>query len=260
MEPEPDNLSSAPPDPFGREPPLLTPEQVRSWVIREDAEMIVFNKPGWVVCHPSKNGPFSSLVGAAREVFGLDKIHLVARLDRETSGLVILAKAPRIARKLQMALADRQVEKKYLAIVHGALTERIEMSAPLGPDPDSPVRVKQAVAQRRDGQKAQTTFRPLEQRGAFTLVEVTPHTGRKHQIRAHAQAAGFPIAGDKLYGPDETLYLEFIEEGWTDRLAAALPLKRQALHAARMTFLLDEGDLALEAPLPDDLREWWESL
>jgi 23S rRNA pseudouridine1911/1915/1917 synthase len=247
-------------DPFGREPPLITPEQVRSWVIAEDEETIVFNKPGWVVCHPSKNGPFSSLVGAAKEVFALDKTHLVARLDRETSGLVILAKRPRTARKLQMALADRQVDKTYLAIVQGSLTERLEMSAPLGPDTASPIHSKQAVVQRREGQKAQTTFRPIEERNGYTLVRVTPHTGRKHQIRVHALAAGFPIVGDKLYGPDESLFLEFIEQGWTDRLATHLPLKRQALHAAEMSFLLSDGDLTWSAPLPEDMQAFWDSL
>lgn len=247
-------------DPFGPEPPLLTERQLRSWILLENDDVLVFNKPGWVVTHPSKNGPFSSLVGAAREVFDLAKIHLVARLDRETSGLVILAKSPRVARSLQMALAERRVEKSYLAILEGNLAERREVSEAIGPDPDSGVHVKQRIAGRRVGQKAQTTFRPLEQRRGYSLVEVTPHTGRKHQIRVHAQAIGHPVAGDKLYGPDETLYLEFVERGWTARHAAVLPLQRQALHAARMTFQLETEDLTFEAPLPGDMAEFWNEL
>lgn len=245
---------------YGTEPPLLTPKQVRSWVLYEDADLLVFNKPGWVVCHPSKRGPFSSLVGAAREVFGMDKIHLVARLDRETSGLVLLARNPRTARILQMALADRRVAKSYVAILEGELQERREVSVAIGPDPNSPVAVKQKVAGRGDGQKAQTTFRPLEIRGGYTLADVVPHTGRKHQIRLHAQSIGHSIAGDKLYGPDELLYLEFIEKGWTARHDAILPLRRQALHAARMTFELESGDLGFEAPIPDDMNAFWSSL
>lgn len=247
-------------DPFGSEAPLLTESQLRSWVILENDQLLVFNKPGWVVCHPSKNGPFSSLVGAAREVFDLGKTHLVARLDRETSGLVILARNALMARTLQMALADRRVDKTYLAILEGNLTARREVSEAIGPDPDSPVHVKQMIAGRRAGQKAQTTFRPLETRGNYTLSEIIPHTGRKHQIRVHAQAIGHAIVGDKLYGPDERLYLEFAENGWTARHAALLPLKRQALHAARMTFQLDSGDLTFEAPLPEDMQAFWNGL
>jgi len=245
---------------YGAEPPLLTAEEVRSWVLHEDADLLVFNKPGWVVCHPSKRGPFSSLVGAAREVFAMDKIHLVARLDRETSGLVLLARNPRTARALQMALSDRRVAKSYVAILEGALQDRREVSVAIGPDADSPVAVKQKVAGRGEGQKAQTTFRPLEIRGGYTLVDVVPHTGRKHQIRLHAQSIGHAVAGDKLYGPDELLYLEFVEKGWTSRHEAVLPLRRQALHAARMTFELETGDLSFEAPLPDDLNVFWNGL
>lgn len=245
---------------YGAEPPLLTPEWLRSWVLYEDADLLVFNKPGWVVCHPSKRGPFSSLVGAAREVFEMDKIHLVARLDRETSGLVLLARNPRFARLLQMALADRRVAKTYEAILVGELAERREVSEALGPDPDSPVVVKQTVVGRRAGQKAQTTFRPIETRGGHTLAEIVPHTGRKHQIRVHAQAIGHAVAGDKLYGPDEQLYLKFIEHGWTARHEALLPLRRQALHAARMTFELDSGDLTFEAPWHTDMRAFWDRL
>lgn len=248
-------------DPFSRTPPRLTPEMVRQWILEDSAEVIVFNKPGWVVCHPSKDGPFSSLVGAAREVLDLERVHLVSRLDRETSGLVILARHRDMARRLQVALAERRVEKRYRAIVHGRLERNLEVSQPLGPDVDSPVAIKQAVGPvSDDAQKAQTSFRPLERRGDFTLVEVVPHTGRKHQIRAHAQWAGFPIVGDKLYGPDPQLYLEFVEEGWTERHAALLPLKRQALHAQRLVFETEEGELAWEAPFPEDLRDFWEAL
>lgn len=243
---------------FSADAPLVTAEQLNTWIVFQDERVVVFNKPGWVVCHPSKNGPFSSLVGAAREVLGLNKVHLVSRLDRETSGLVILAKTPRWARELQMALADRRVIKVYRAILEGNMTERTEVSQPVGPDRDSPVMAKQCVVGRgMTGQKAQTTFKPLDHAGNFTLVEVIPHTGRKHQIRAHAQWLGHPVAGDKIYGPDPNLFLEFIESGWTARLSACLPLPRQALHAHQMTFMLDSGDLRFNASWPSDLADFW---
>ena len=247
-------------DPFGEESPLIDPAELRDWVIDENEDVIVFNKPGWVVCHPSKNGPFSSLVGAAREVFGLDRVHLVSRLDRETSGLVILAKHRAMASLLQTALAKRAVVKRYRAILEGCLGERREVSRAMGPDPHSAVFVKQTTAIESGGQKAQTTFRPLSWKSGYTLVEVEPHTGRKHQIRVHARHLGHAVAGDKLYGPDESHYLEFVEKGWTATLAAALPLKRQALHAHRITFQTKLGDFAWEAAWPEDLDTFWSSL
>jgi 23S rRNA pseudouridine1911/1915/1917 synthase len=229
-------------------------------VLVANDDVVVLNKPGWVVCHPSKDGPFSSLVGAAREVLGLERVHLVSRLDRETSGLVVLARHREMARRLQMAIAGRRVRKHYLAILEGHLPARLEVSQPIGPDESSAVAVKQAVHASNGSQKAQTTFTPQAWRGGRTLAAVVPHTGRKHQIRVHAQWAGFPVAGDKLYGPDPALYLEFIAHGWTDRHAATLPLQRQALHSARLVFELEEGDLTWEAPLADDLATFWEAL
>lgn len=247
-------------DPYGTEPPKLTPEMVRAWTLEDSDDIIAFNKPGWVVCHPSKDGPFSSLVGAARETFGLDRVHLVSRLDRETSGIVLLARHREMARRLQMALAERRVSKRYLAILHGRLGSSLEISRAIGPDTDSPVAIKQCVDARSDSQKAQTTIIPKEWRGDYTLAEIVPHTGRKHQIRVHAQWAGYPVVGDKLYGPDPELYLEFVEWGWTARLAEQLPMRRQALHAQCLVFETKEGDFRWETPLADDMEAFWNSL
>lgn len=238
---------------FGPEPPLIEPEVFPQWIIHEDSSVLVLNKPGWVVCHPSKNGPWSSLVGAAREYTGMETLHLVARLDRETSGVVALAKHKAAARQYQMALQKRWVDKRYVALLEGEMTERAEVSRALEPDEDSAIAVKQRVSQTGKGQKAQSTFKPLAAEGGYTLVEVVPHTGRKHQIRVHAQWLGHPVVGDKVYGPDETLYLEFVEHGWTERLAAALPLQRQALHCLELTFDLEDAQHTYKASLPEEL-------
>lgn len=245
---------------FGTSPPLIEADEFRGWIVREDERLLVLDKPGWVVCHPSKNGPWSSLVGAAREHMGGGAVHLVSRLDRETSGLVVLAKDRGMARALQMAVQNRRVHKTYFAILEGGPRERVEVSRPLERDFDSPVVVKQRVARSGGGQKAQTSFLPREHRGGHTLAEVIPHTGRKHQIRAHAQWAGYPVAGDKLYGPDPLLYLTFIEKGWTPAHARHLLHFRQALHAARLSFDLGSERLILEAPLATDLAALWDSL
>ncbi|MFW5883734.1 MAG: RluA family pseudouridine synthase, partial [Verrucomicrobiota bacterium] len=216
--------------PFSEFAPLVRPEDFPSWVCEVDADVLVVNKPGWLVCHPSKAGPWSSLVGAAREWSGVDPLHLVARLDRETSGLVLMAKHKAAARLYQMAFQQQQVRKHYLTILEGELPEPVEVNQPLARDMESPVYVKVTVRKSNSAKRARTHFRPLHSGGGFTLCAVTPQTGRKHQIRAHAEWLGHRVVGDKIYGSDSALYLEFIEHGWTARLAERLPLPRQALH------------------------------
>ena len=189
---------------------IISPEDLRGWIVRDDGDLVVVNKPPNVLCHPSKNGPWSSLIGACREYFGVERLHMPSRLDRETSGVVCFARSAELGSRLVVAVED-------------------------------------------GGYPAETRFDVLEARGGFTLARVTPLTGRLHQIRVHAAWLGAPLAGDKLYGPDSTLFLEFVERGFTDRLAAALAHPRQALHASRLEFDLAEGPLLLDAPLADDL-------
>ena len=242
----------------GADAPLVDLEELPQWILRDDEDLLVVNKPGWLVCHPSKNGPLSSLVGAVRVHTGADKLHLVARLDRETSGLVVFAKRPAVARKYQMAIQERRVKKQYLAILEGDLRETVRVDQPIGRCRKSLVHVKNRVLEHGGGQEAATLFSPLAQGGGRTLAGGEPETGRKHQIRVHALWMGHPVTGDKLYGPDETLYLDFIESGWTARHEAALPLNRQALHCRRYEFAFPEGPEILEAPLLADMQEFCE--
>ncbi len=235
---------------------IIEPGELRSWIIRDDDRLLVVNKPGDVVCHPSKHGPWSSLVGAAREHTGLGTIHLVFRLDRETSGVVVLAKNPLLAARLQTAMQERRVGKTYLAILTGEFDGARTVDQPLGDDTASPIFIKSAV--RPDGQPAITRFEALSHSGGFTVARVTTETGRKHQIRAHAQWLGHPVVGDKIYGPDARLYLEFIDGGWTPELEARLLLARQALHCARIEIDVDAERCVFEAPLPDDIRGFCE--
>ncbi len=240
----------------GRDAPLIDPESLRGWILHEDEHLLVVNKPGGLVCHPSKNGPWSSLVGACREYLGLDTLHLVHRLDRETSGLVVLAKNRKYARLTQMAFQNRQVDKAYLGILQGDLAEPVLVDRKLARDLDSPVYVKQTVRDSNSARTARTRFEPLTGSGAFTLARIVPLTGRKHQIRAHAAWLGTPLAGDKIYGPDDRLYLAFIENGWSPSLAEQLLLPRQALHAWRLRFTAPEFTADFTAPLPPDLTKF----
>lgn len=231
---------------------MIEPAELLAWIVHEDERLLVVDKPAGVVCHPSKAGPWSSLVGAAREHARLATAHLIFRLDRETSGLVVLAKEPQAASRLQRAMQDRRVGKLYVAVVHGVMAGPVCVDQPLGDDVESPVFVKSAVV--AGGQPAVTRFEPVVASGGFTLVRAMPETGRKHQIRAHAQWLGHPVVGDKIYGPDPRLFLDFIDRGWTPELEARLLLPRHALHCAEIDLRAAGWPHVFRAKLPDDLR------
>ncbi|MDR1279521.1 MAG: RNA pseudouridine synthase [Opitutaceae bacterium] len=261
-----------PPRPQSTDPArvrMIAAEEIAAWTVFEDERLLVIDKPGDVVCHPSKAGPWSSLAGAVREAKALAKAHLVFRLDRETSGVVVFAKDERMASRLQRAMQERRVRKSYLAILDGdlptagvatgvaagvAAAGEITVDQPLGDDISSPVYIKTCV--RPDGKPAVSHFTVVARGGGFTLVRVRLETGRKHQIRAHARWLGAPVVGDKIYGPDERIYLDFIDTGYTPVLAARLHLPRQALHCAEIGFPDIGPGLppVLRAPLAPDLR------
>lgn len=233
---------------------MIAPEEVPGWIVFEDERLLVVNKPGDVVCHPSKAGPWSSLVGALREYTKLPTVHLVFRLDRETSGVVVLAKDAKMASRLQVAMQERKVGKVYFAVLVGEMSAPVTVDQPLGDDVTSPVFVKSAVVPAGEGQAAVTHFAPAGVGGGFTLARVVTETGRKHQIRAHAQWLGYPLVGDKIYGPDARCYLEFIDGGWTPALAEKLLLPRQALHCAEIDLRPAGIERVFAAPLAEDLR------
>jgi len=264
-------------------------------VICEDADLLVVHKPAGLVCHPTKGDEYSSLISRARiylqrslnqsvsnlpesgNGFSLSaggegrgevavqtkslQPHLIHRLDRETSGIVLLAKNPAAAGELGKIWETRAVLKEYLAIVHGHVAaDSGIIDAPLGKDTASIVAIKDCV--RPDGAPAQTEFRVEKRfsrlnlpgsvnnfsrsaweadRGAvaplpFSLLRLRPLTGRKHQIRLHLAHLGHPIVGDKIYGGDPDLYLALVENRLTDAQRARLILPHHALHAVRLQF------------------------
>lgn len=222
-------------------------------ILHEDENLLAINKSAGLVCHPTKGGEHSSLAGRLRLYLGAGPVHLINRLDRETSGIVLAAKTTDAARELRRQWETREVKKTYDAIVHGHVAENEGMiDAPLGKDEASEIAVKDCV--RPDGHLSQTHYRVknhfTRQNAQYTLLELSPRTGRKHQLRIHLAHLGHSIVGDKLYGGDEALYLKLVRGELTAADRRTLILENQALHATRLQFHWREADWQFEAPAP----------
>jgi len=233
----------------------VSPEELQSWIIYEDDALLAVDKPAHLVCHPSKKGPWSSLIGACREYLGSERLHMVSRLDRETSGVVVIAKHPQAGRLLQKATQERAAEKIYAAILEGTLHQPETIEAPISADNSSAFVARRWII--TGGQPSITKFIPIAQTGSYTLAEIHPLTGRRHQIRVHAAWMGHPILGDKLYGPDQTLMFRFINEGCTPDMLEQLKLDRHALHAYSICFPEALPGMKFLAPFPRDITDFW---
>ena len=233
---------------------LITPEELESWIIQRTPELVVLNKPPHVVCHPSRFGPWSSLIGATRTLLGVDRLHMPSRLDRETSGVLVFATDRETGRRLQNAVLHKRMSKTYLAIVEGEMAAPATVDQPIGRDEGSEFFSRQGVVD--GGQPSITEFVPLESAGGCTLVRVYPRSGRRHQIRVHAAWLGHPIVGDKLYGRDPSMMLRLMQNGFLHEEFAAMPMPRQALHAAEVSY----GEHRFEAPLFPDIVQFWQGL
>ena len=207
-------------------------------ILEEDDSLLVVNKPAGLVCHPTKGDAYSSLIGRIRLYLGEaweEGPHLINRLDRETSGVVLFAKTHQMAQQMAALFRDKQIRKEYRAVVTTPLPkEEILVSKPIGPDRSSSIRIKQSVCE--DGKPSETRFRQLKTIGECAYLQIHPMTGRTHQIRVHAAASGFPIVGDKLYGLAEKDFLRWLEEGEAFLKARNLP-NRQLLHAYQIDFI-----------------------
>jgi 23S rRNA pseudouridine1911/1915/1917 synthase len=229
-------------------------------VLVDDGDVLALDKPAGLPMHPTARYHFNTLTRLLGERFPGEPLQIAHRLDRETSGVVLVARGPLAARGLKMAFAARRVEKRYLALAHGQVRDGLgTIDLPLRLS-KGPIRVQMEVAP--DGLPSRTRWRVVERLRGHTLVECRPETGRQHQIRAHLSAIGHPIVGDKLYGEDPRLFTSFCDGGWTPTLAARLGLPRQALHASEVTFPHPRTGQPtnVRAPLPADMEGYLEVL
>lgn len=236
-------------------------------VLDETADYIVVDKPAPLQIHPKKPDGAPTLFDGLRELLAFEianggQVSIINRLDRETSGVVLVAKNAATARRFGLAMQARQFHKTYAALVHGwPGWEEMVCDAPIlrkGEVEPSPIWVKQMV--NPAGAECRTEFsvsERVEKDGRrFALIEARPVTGRMHQIRVHLAHLGHAVVGDKIYGADERCYLDFIETGWSDDLEKRLLLRRHALHSRELALETSEASWRWIAPLPEDIRAW----
>jgi len=234
-----------------REPPV---DENYSILYRDD-HMVVAAKPGDLPTHPS-GAYFNNTLTRLIERDTGETLTPLHRLDRETSGIIILARHGRHVHPLRRSLLNGK--KEYTAIVGGVPPwNSIMVHTPLGPDITSVVRKKRVAC---DGapESARTEFLLLRAYSRHSLVRAILHTGRQHQVRAHLLHLGHPVIGDKLYGGDERWFLHFIEKGLTPALVQALGMERCALHAEYCTLVhpFTGEKMTFHAPMPRDMNEY----
>jgi 23S rRNA pseudouridine1911/1915/1917 synthase len=244
--------------------PLSIPDRLN--ILAESPAWIVLDKPPLLQVHPSKPSDALTMWHLLRDLLAFElanggQVSIINRLDRETSGLILVAKTRAAARHFCILMERGRIAKQYAAIVWGwPASDEFTIDAPLlrqGIHRPSRIYLKQCV--HPAGAPARTRFQVLSRftrgtDGPFSLVRAWPETGRMHQIRVHLAHAGHPVVGDKIYGPSEDHYLTFIETGWTPALQQSLLLPRHALHSTLLE--IPDDTLRWQSPLPPDIASF----
>jgi 23S rRNA pseudouridine1911/1915/1917 synthase len=237
-------------------------------IIDETDDYIVVDKPAPLQIHPGSLHGAPTLWHGLKDLLAYEmanggQVSIINRLDRETSGTVLVAKHQPAARRYGIAMQEHRIHKVYHAIVHGwPEWQTLDLEAPIlrkGEVTESIIWVRQMVHE--TGAECRTDFKVLKCvehpiAGKLALVQAAPVTGRMHQIRVHLSHLGFPILGDKIYGLDEQCYLDFIDTGWTPDLEKRLFSSRQALHSHRLEISTPEFAQAWTCDLPPELNRW----
>jgi len=225
-------------------------------VLLEDDTVVVVHKPAGMLSVPDRGGKELGVHGRLQDLRPDDDLRIVHRLDRDTSGCLVLAKGLEAARHLDQAFRGGAVRKRYLALVVGRVAGARAVRAPLGPDPRRPGRIRTVPARSKGAREAHTDFEVEEVFRGHSLVAAWPRTGRSHQIRVHLRHLGYPVVADADYGVSATLFLSEIKRNYKRRPGVAEKplLARMFLHAAELWLPHPDGrTLHAEAPLPDDL-------
>lgn len=245
-------------------------------IFYEDEAVLVIDKPGNLPVHPSGRYFFHTLLTQLRvengnEVDQTKEFYIVHRIDRETSGVLAIAKTREAAASLVSQFEKRATDKEYLAIVKGIVEkDSFVVDAPLARDPHSEIKLKMHVVavdeksgeplyvSKNDILPAKTIVEVIERLNGYTLVRCKPHTGRQHQIRVHLWHMGHPIAGDKLYGTEANLFLRSMKEIVDIEVLPGISLTRHALHAHRLQFThpVTGKEMEFRSELPPELDEF----
>jgi 23S rRNA pseudouridine1911/1915/1917 synthase len=260
-------------------------------ILYEDEWLLVVDKPPFVAVHPTARYYNSTLIKRLENQRPNEFLSLIHRLDRETSGLLLVAKSRPAERAFKRLLEDRSVHamvaaenetflqlrkservalekrarnaqpvrKTYLALTWGTPPEGV-IEQPLEVDSNNPLRVKMRLAAKGHGLEAKTSIAVIETRGRYALVSCELHTGRQHQIRVHLSSVGCPVVGDKLYGPNERLLARAADGELTEADLVMLELPRQALHAHRyrMPHPFTDQEFEVSSPLAADLQDFFD--
>jgi 23S rRNA pseudouridine1911/1915/1917 synthase len=258
--------------PWDEEPPAVDIP-----IVYEDEHLLAINKPAGMPVHPTARYHKSTVIVRMKELRPGEWLSLGHRLDRETSGLLLITKTPACDRALKRMLEEREdIEKVYLAIATPPPQEQVfRVDAPMKLDTRHSTQVKMCVSSDADAMVSGTRFRVLEVRTGlkadgdteaspkeYALIECTLETGRQHQIRLHLSHVGSPLVGDKLYGPDDSIFARGADNEMTEADVALMEIARHALHAHRLRLAhpITGAPLEVTAPMPEDLTKFWEDL
>jgi len=235
-------------------------------ILYEDEDCVAVDKPPMLAVHPAGRHLTDTAIQRIHRMYGSRRLpreqrpRLAHRIDRETSGVLLVGKHHRAHSELMRQFEEREVEKEYLAIVQGE--PRLDggtVDFPLGPARASTIGIKMAPV--ADGLASRTDWRVVRRVPGYALVACRLHTGRQHQIRVHMEAIGYPLVGDKLYGYDERYFQKAADGTLTEEDLAALELPRHALHHHRLAFTSPStgARITVESPLAHDLASWLEA-